>query len=299
MATDIAFALGVLGLLGRGVPTQLRVFLLALAIVDDLGAILVIAFFYTEKLVPGALVVAAGILGFMLLLRRVGVRSSFAYVLPGFLFWIAFHESGIHATLAGVILALMTPASHLYDDRTVIAQGRMLLDRMEKCLEAGDHNEMEATSGMVEELMVNTESPVERLERKFHPWTAFVVLPLFAFVNAGVEISGESVAAAVRSPVALGIGGGLILGKLTGIVAAAWLAVRIGAATLPEGVGWRHISGVALLGGIGFTVSLFITELAFADPAVVATAKLAVLVTSALAGAIGFAVLKTVVARSS
>lgn len=297
MATDIAFALGVLGLLGRGIPTQLRIFLLALAIVDDLGAILVIAFFYTDKLAPGALVVAAGILGFMLLLRRVGVRSSFAYVLPGFLFWIAFHESGIHATLAGVILGLFTPASHLYDDRTVLSQGRLLLDRMERCLEAGDHNEMEATSGKLEELMINTESPLERLERKFHPWTAFVVLPVFALANAGVGISAGGIAEAVRSPVALGIGGGLILGKLVGIVAASWLAVRIGAATLPEAVCWRHIAGVALIAGIGFTVSLFITELAFSDPALVATAKLSVLVTSALAGAIGFAVLRSVVQR--
>ncbi len=297
MATDIAFALGVLGLLGRSLPAQLRVFLLALAIVDDLGAILVIAFFYTEKLAPGALLVAAGILAFMFLLRRAGIRRSFAYVLPGFLFWIAFHQSGVHATLAGVVLALLTPASHLYDDRTLLSQGRMLLDRMERCLEAGHHDEMEAASGKLEELMVNTESPVERLERKFHPWTAFVVLPLFAFANAGVEITAESVAAAVRSPIALGIAGGLILGKLVGIVVASWLAVRIGAASLPEGVCWQHVAGVALLGGIGFTVSLFITELAFSDPALVATAKLSVLVTSALAGIIGFVVLKAIVHR--
>ena len=298
MATDIAFALGVLGLLGRGIPAQLRVFLLALAIVDDLGAILVIALFYTEKLAPGALVAAAGILGFMVLLRLLRVRTSAAYVLPGFLFWVAFQESGIHATLAGVILGLLTPASHLYDDRTVLTQGRMLLDRMEKCLEEGDHDEMEATSGQLEELMVNTESPLERLERKIHPWTAFVVLPLFALVNAGVAIDGEGLATAVRSPIALGIGGGLVLGKLVGIVAVSWLAVRIGAASLPDGVGWAHVAGVSILGGIGFTVSLFITELAFSDPAMVATAKLSVLVTSALAGVIGFLVLRSVVRRA-
>ena len=297
MATDIAFALGVLGLLGRGIPTQLRIFLLALAIVDDLGAILVIAFFYTEKLTPGALVAAAGILGFMLLLRRLGVRATAAYLIPGFLFWIAFHESGIHATLAGVILGVFTPARHLYDDRTVLSHGRALLDRMERCLKAGDHNEMEATSGKLEELMVNTESPLERLERKIHPWTAFVVLPIFALVNAGVEITSEGLATAARSPIALGIAGGLVLGKLVGIVAAAWLAVRIGVASLPDGVCWRHIAGVSLLGGIGFTVSLFITELAFTDPAMVTTAKLSVLVTSALAGVMGFVVLKTMVRR--
>jgi NhaA family Na+:H+ antiporter len=220
-------------------------------------------------------------------------------VLPSFLFWIAFHESGIHATLAGVILGMFTPAIHLYDDRTVLSRGRMLLDRMERCLEAGHHDEMEAASGELEELMVNTESPLERLERKFHPWTAFVVLPVFALANAGVEVSAEGVAAALRSPIALGIAGGLILGKLAGIVAASWLAVRMGAAVLPEGVLWRHITGVALIAGIGFTVSIFITELAFADPALVATAKLSVLVTSAVAGAVGYTALKAIVRRAA
>lgn len=299
MATDIAFALGVLGLLGRSIPAQLRIFLLALAIVDDLGAILVIAIFYAEQIVPAALGAGALILGFIVLLRSAGVRTSAAYVIPGFLFWVAILESGVHATLAGVILGLLTPAGQWYDHETAVNRGRPLLDRLEDAVAGGDHDEIEATLGRMEELIVGTESPLERLERKVHPWTAFVVLPLFALVNAGVEVSWEGLAAAARSPIAIGTSAGLVLGKLAGIVTASWLAVRVGVAPLPDGVGWGHIVGVALLGGIGFTVSLFITELAFADPTMIATAKLAVLVTSAAAGAIGFVVLKTVASRAA
>ena len=297
MATDIAFALGVLGLLGRSIPAQLRIFLLALAIVDDLGAILVIALFYTEQIAPGALGAGALILGFILLLRVVGVRTSAAYVIPGFLFWAAILESGVHATLAGVVLGLLTPSSHYYDHGTALERGRPLLDRLEEAVSRHDHDEIEATLGRMEELVVGTESPLERLERKVHPWTAFIVLPLFALVNAGVVVTPETLTAALRSPVAVGIAAGLVVGKLGGIVLASWLAVRLGAAVLPDGVGWGHIAGVSLLGGIGFTVSLFITELAFTDPEMIAAAKLSILVTSVAAGAIGFAVLKTVLRR--
>lgn len=297
MATDIAFALGVLGLLGRAIPSQLRVFLLALAIVDDLGAILVIAVFYTEQIAPAALGAGALILGFVMLLRALGVRTSGAYAVAGFLFWVAILESGVHATVAGVILAFMTPGSHDYDDRTALAEGRTLLDRLEGAIGKGDHDEIEATLGQMEELVVGTESPLERLERRIHPWTAFIVLPLFALVNAGVAVTPDALSAALGSPVALGIAFGLVLGKLAGIFGASWLAVRTGIASLPDGVRWSHVAGAALLGGIGFTVSLFITELAFTEPELIATAKLAVLVTSAAAGAIGYAVLRRVVRR--
>jgi len=297
MATDIAFALGVLGMLGRSVPPQLRIFLLALAIVDDLGAILVIAVFYTEQIVPGALAAGALILGFIVLLRLAGVRTIAAYVIPGFLFWVAILESGIHATLAGVVLGLLTPSSHYYGHGTAVEWGRSLLDRLEGAVSRNDRNDIEATLGGIEELVVGTESPLERLERKVHPWTAFIVLPLFALVNAGVVVTPETLEAAWRSPVAVGIAAGLVLGKLGGIVLASWIAVRLNAATLPEGVRWGHVAGVSLLGGIGFTVSLFITELAFTDATMIATAKLSILVTSMAAGAIGFAVLKTVLRR--
>jgi NhaA family Na+:H+ antiporter len=293
MATDIAFALGVLGLLGRRLPGQLRVFLLALAIVDDLGAILVIAFFYSGGIAPGALGVGAAVLAVILAARKLGVRSLFAYGILGFLFWVAILESGLHATLAGVVLGLLTPSRHDYDDDTALTESRGLLDRFAGALRRGDHNDAEATLGRLEEVVVGTESPLERLERRVHPWTAFVVLPLFALANAGVHITGEGVAAAATSPVALGIVGGLIVGKMAGIVGASWLAVRLGIASLPTGVGWRHISGVSLLAGIGFTVSLFITELAFADAATVEAAKLAILVASAVAGGLGYLILRS------
>jgi len=294
MATDIAFALGVLGLLGRGLPSQLRVFLLALAIIDDLGAILVIAVFYTETIVPGAFLVAAAVLASIVLLRRLGVHSTMAYVVPGFIFWLAILKSGVHATLAGVILGIMTPSRHYYDYATARTVGRGLMARFEEACDRGDHDDVEATLGQMEELVVGTESPLERLERKFHPWAAFLVLPLFALVNAGVEVSMEVVVDAVRSPVALGIVAGLIVGKLIGIFGASWLAVKMGWAVLPEGVRWGHIAGVSLLAGIGFTVSLFITELAFADPELVAQAKLGILMASALAGISGYLLLKAV-----
>ncbi|MDP2959478.1 MAG: Na+/H+ antiporter NhaA [Longimicrobiales bacterium] len=299
MATDIAFALGVLGLLGKGIPAQLRVFLLALAIVDDLGAILVIAFFYTEQINVGALGAGAVILAGIMLLRSVGVRSMAAYGVPAFLFWVAIQQSGIHATIAGVILAFLTPARPYYGGGTALTYGRTLLDRLERATASGDHDDIEATLGQLEELAVGTESPLERLERKLHPWTALVVLPLFALVNAGVAVSPENLMSAARSPVALGIAGGLLAGKFAGIFGTSWLAVRLGVAVLPEGVQWEHIAGASLLGGVGFTVSLFITELAFTDPGVVDTAKLAILVASLLAGAAGFLALRAVARRTA
>lgn len=292
MATDIAFALGVLGLVGKGLPAQLRVFLLALAIVDDLGAILVIAVFYTEKIVPGALGAGAVILGVILLVRYFGVRSVLVYAVLGFFFWAAVLKSGVHATLAGVILGLLTPARHYYDAGAAVEEGRALMGRFEAAVARKDHNDIEGTLGKLEELVVGTESPLERLERKVHPWTAFLVLPVFALANAGVGLSVAGIVAAVQSPVALGIVAGLLVGKLLGIFGATWLAVKLGLAALPDGVRWSHVAGLSLLAGIGFTVSLFISDLAFVDPDMVNTAKLAILMASALAGVLGYSILR-------
>lgn len=298
MATDIAFALGVLGLLGKNLPAQLRVFLLALAIVDDLGAILVIAVFYTEQISPGALGAGAVVLALIMLMRNMGIRSAAAYALPAFFFWLAILESGVHATLAGVVLGVLTPARHYYDDQTALEVGRSLLDRFERAVMRADHNDAEATLGQMEDLVVGTESPLERLERKVHPWTAFLVLPLFALVNAGVPLSPQGLMEAARSPVAQGIVAGLLVGKMGGILGASWLAVKAGWASLPEGVTWGHLGGVSLLAGIGFTVSLFITDLAFADPVLVTHAKVAILAASALAGALGFVMVRAASRRS-
>jgi len=292
MATDIAFALGVLGLLGRRVPTQLRVFVLALAIVDDLGTILMIAVFYTENIVVGAFGAAALVLAAIVLARILGIRSVPVYALLGFFFWVAILKSGVHATLAGVVLGLLTPARHYYDDRTALEVGRRLLARFEAAVERDDHHDIEATLGRLEEVAVGTESPLERLERKVHPWTAFVVLPLFALVNAGVPLSPADVGAAMGSPVALGIVAALVLGKLGGIFLAAWLAVKLRLARLPEGVGWRHVAGAAQLAGIGFTVALFIAELAFVDEAMMTAAKIGILAASLAAGISGYLLLR-------
>lgn len=292
MATDIAFALGVLGLLGRRLPSRLRVFLLALAIVDDLGAILVIAVFYTAELAPAALGVAALLVGLVLAMRAAGVRSVLAYAFVGFFVWAAVHESGVHATLAGVLLGVLTPSKPLVRRDDFAAEAEPVFQRFRSAVEAGDHDTTEGALGRLEELTVGTESPLERLERRVHPWSAYLVLPLFALANSGVELSGPAIRAAADSSVTLGIALGLVLGKLLGVTGASWLAVRAGLATLPEGVRWVHVAGAGLLAGIGFTVALFITQLAFVDPELVAQGKIGILGASLLAGVGGYLLLR-------
>lgn len=292
MATDIAFALGVLGLVGRRAPIDLRIFLLALAIVDDLGAIMVIAIFYTAEISTQALVMAAVIIGVILIMRRMGIRSMGAYLVVGFLLWAAVLESGIHATIAGVILGALTPARSFFGPEEFNEVAGELVERHRIALAEGQDAEADATLGKIEELAVNTESPLERLERSIHPWSAYLVLPVFALANSGVEFSGDAVAGAMGSPVTLGIVGGLILGKLVGVVGASWLVVKMGLAALPVGVRWIHIMGVSLLAGIGFTVALFITQLAFTDPQLIAEGKMGILAASLIAGVAGFLFLR-------
>jgi NhaA family Na+:H+ antiporter len=227
-ATDIAFALGVLSLLGKRVPAALTALLLSIAIFDDLGAIVVIALFYTAELSLFSLGVAAvAILG-LAGLNRLGVMRPAAYVLLGLVLWVAVLKSGVHATLAGVVLAMCIP-----------------LRTPEPALNSPA-----------------PESLLRHLEHTLHPWVAFGVLPIFAFVNAGVPLGGLSLADALH-PVPLGIATGLFAGKQIGVLAFCWLAVRLRVASLPDGVGWRHLHGLALLCGIGFTMSLFIASLAF------------------------------------
>ncbi|MFQ5537993.1 MAG: Na+/H+ antiporter NhaA [Gemmatimonadota bacterium] len=292
MATDIAFALGILGVFGRALPAQLRIFLLTLAVVDDLGAILVVAFAYSGTVSPEALGVATVMLAVILLAQRFGVRSVAAYTVLGFLFWLAVFESGLHATLAGVILAFMTPDQHEYDDAEAVALGRELWDRYEAAVEKGDHNESEGVLGKVEELVVGTEAPLERVERIIHPWTAYLILPLFALVNAGIPFTGPEAGMTLSHPVAAALVVALVGGKIAGILGASWIAVKMGGAVLPEGVGWGHMAGVAALGGIGFTVSLFIVEMAFSDAQLLAAGKLGVLLASLLATILGYGILK-------
>lgn len=291
MATDIAFALGVLGVLGSRIPSSVRVFLLALAVVDDVGAILVIAIFYSGPIQWSALGAAAVVLAGIVVLQRLGIRTAAAYGLAGFLFWLAVYLSGVHATIAGVVLGFVTPSRPLFPPEDFGRSAKPLLDAYEAAVEAGHASAADAALGELEELTVGSEAPVERAERHFHSWSSLAILPLFALANAGVDLRGASLLSTLAEPVALGIVLGLVLGKLVGVGAAIWVAVRTGLAGLPEGAGWSHMVGVAALSGIGFTVSLFIAELAFVDATLVAPAKLGIIVASVLAGVLGFGLL--------
>jgi len=289
MATDIAFATGVLALLGRGVPAALKVFLLALAIVDDIGAIVVIALFYGKGF--SAAWFAAAVVGVVVVmaLGRIGVRAVPLYAIVGVAVWFATLQSGVHATIAGVALGLLAPARPLLGPHAAAAVADELSDDSEVTVA-----EVRAASSRLRESV----SVAERLRDILHPWAGFVVVPIFALANAGIPVSAAAVRDAAGSAVTAGIVAGLVAGKTAGITAAVWLARRVGLADLPPGVTMAHIAGVAMLAGIGFTVSLFITSLAFDDPAIRDQAKLGVLVASAVAALLGAAVLRTLGRRS-
>ena len=248
-ATDIAFAVGVLSLLGRRAPACLKIFLLALAILDDLGAIVIIALFYTEHLSVGSLLLAAGGLAALVALNRAGVRRIAPYVLVGVFIWVCVLKSGVHATLAGVALAFAIP------------------------------------------LRGEEASPLQRLERMLHPWVTYGILPVFAFANAGVSLADVALADLFQ-PLPLGIALGLFLGKQIGVMGATFAAVRLGWARLPGGASWSQFYGVALLTGIGFTMSLFIGTLAFPDPSYGAAVRIGVLGGSILSAVAGYTVLR-------
>jgi Na+:H+ antiporter, NhaA family len=296
MATDIGFALGVLALLGKRIPSGLRVFMLALAIVDDVGAILVIAFFYTPQISLSALAAAGGLL---VLLIAAAVRRTpmSVFVVVGFFFWAAVLSSGVHATIAGVILGLVAPIKPKLRSEDLAGNAEPLLRNFERQVLAQDKSSAEATLTQLDQLLRDTDSIGERLERSIHPWVSFFVLPLFALASAGVALSTELLKLAISSPIALGIFVGLIVGKAVGITAFSFLAVKSKIAGMVDGLTWIGIAGVGILSGLGFTVALFITGLSFEDETIVAIAKVAVLAASLAAGSIGyiyfrFAVLK-------
>lgn len=260
MATDIAFALGCLRLLGARVPAALVVYLTALAIIDDLGAILVIALFYSSGLSLPALGIAALCTVALVALNVRGVRRPWVYVLVGLPLWVAILKSGIHATIAGVIVGLCVPARALFSRKDVLDQARELLDHAGK--ERGE--ESEAALRTLEHRLDESESPLARLEHALHPWVAYAIVPIFALANAGVSFAGVG-PSDLAQPAALGVLLGLIVGKQVGVFGATYAAVRLGAAALPAGVTWRHLHGASLLAGIGFTMSLFIAGLAFGE----------------------------------
>ena len=295
MATDIAFALGILALLGSRAPLGLRIFVTALAIVDDLLAVLVVAVFYTADLSLPALSTAGVLLAALVLANRVGVRRPLVYALLGVGLWLAVFASGIHATVAGVLLALTIPATTRLDSDAYVDHARDLIAEFEGRTVGGEDastQEHHAALWDLEDATERAQAPMLRIEHALHPWVAFVIVPLFALANAGVRLDID-VSATVREPIALGVMIGLILGKQLGITLAAVVVVRLGVASLPTGVGWRHIYGAAWLGGIGFTMSLFIATLAYGEASSeLALAKVGVLAASVVAGLGGFLILR-------
>jgi NhaA family Na+:H+ antiporter len=293
MATDIAFALGALALIVPDAPISARVFLAALAIVDDMGAVLVIAIFYSHGLAWSALAAAAVTLAVLIGLNAMGVRRLWPYLLAGIALWYFVHESGVHATVAGVALAFTIPTHTRIKAVEFSREARALLDRFERT-ESGDFLVL-TSKGQQEALFAleraseDVTAPILRLEHALHRFSAFVVMPLFAAANAGVRIGGPL----EHAEVTLGALLGLLIGKPLGITAAAFAAVKSGIGQLPGGMGWVSLLGYACLAGIGFTMSLFIAMLAFDETAPLNAAKLGILAGSLLAGIAGAVILKT------
>ncbi|MCZ4244219.1 Na+/H+ antiporter NhaA [Pedobacter punctiformis] len=252
MATDIAFALAIIAMLGKSVPTSLKIFLAALAIVDDLGAILVIAIFYTNQIHFDYLLMAGGIMLILGLMNYFGVKNLFFYLIPGILLWYFIHHSGIHATIAGVLLAFTIPTNN-----------------------------------------TDVESPLEKLEHFLTTPVNYLIMPVFALANTNITFQKEMISG-LCSPLGLGIVVGLFVGKTIGVTFFSWLAVKLKFANLPSGAGWKHVLGLGMLAGIGFTMSIFIALLSFSDPLHILEAKFAILTASVLSGVVGFVFLKSV-----
>lgn len=293
MATDIAFAIGALALLAGRVPKTLITFLVALAIVDDLGAVVCIAIFYTDQLVPGALLMGAIVLGILIVLNRTGIRAPIPYILFGTLLWFAFLKSGIHATLAGVITAFTIPAHPKYDPALFSRHVKELMGKFDANHKSGEsimtNDALRAVVQTLENGVHKVETPLQRLEHGMHMPVAFLVIPIFAFINAGIPIEFANLGNMLSHPVSLGVVLGLVAGKFIGISGASWLALKLGIGQLPAGTSFSQVAGVALLAGIGFTMSIFIADLGFTgQPEYLLMAKTGILLGSFLAGTGGF-----------
>ncbi len=297
IAADIAFTLGILKMLGNRVPVGVKVFLMAFAIIDDLGAVLVIAFFYSTNLVWLYIGIALGIVAFLLILSRNGFYSKYFFFLAGIAVWILLLKSGIHATIAGVLMALTVPLSRKADTRSFYETGKRNLEAFMEDRKT-DSNKQEKTIltqkqleaiDEIEDITEKTAPPLQYLEHRLHGWVSYLIMPLFAFANAGVvfALSGES-----NFGLSLNIAISLLVGNFIGILFFSWLSVKIKLAELPENVTFKQLTGVAFLGGVGFTMSLFINNLAYTDQALIDSAKIGILIGSFAAGLIGYLVLK-------
>jgi NhaA family Na+:H+ antiporter len=293
MATDIAFALGAIALLASRVPRALIMFLVALAIVDDLGAVAVIAFFYTDTIVLVPLVIAGALFCLLLAFNLFGIRKTLPYFLVAALLWYALLQSGVHATLAGVLGAFAVPARPKYDPQRFSSYVRSLMERFDDSLRTG-HNimtndDMRAVVQTLENGVQQVEAPLQRLEHAWHIPVAYFVIPVFALFNAGITLHLDDIATTLTHPVTLGVSAGLVFGKVIGIAGTSWIALKLGIGQLPTGTRFTQIIGVALLGGIGFTMSIFVAELGFAgQPDLLLMAKTGVLAASIIAGVSGF-----------
>ncbi|MEO8132384.1 MAG: Na+/H+ antiporter NhaA [Betaproteobacteria bacterium] len=294
MATDIAFAVGILVLLAWRIPRNLIIFLTALAIADDLGAVLVIAIFYTADLNLYALGASAALFVVLILFNQGGIRNALPYGLVGLLLWYTVHDSGVHATLAGILLAATIPARPArtpaqFEQRIDELQAAFRADR--RSTDTSDNplsnSRMTSIAEAMEISAATVQSPLQRVEHDLTPWVTFLILPVFALANAGVDLLAVDWSTALSHRVTIGVLAGLVIGKSVGISLFSWFAVRLGLGRLPAGVQWSHLVGAACLAGIGFTMSLFIAQLAFTTPEVVEQAKLGILLGSAISATVG------------
>jgi len=286
-ATDIAFAVGVLALLGRGIPGNVRVFLLALAIIDDVIAVVIIALFYTGGLqLAGFAVAGAGIV-MLLAMQRMGLGSAWPYVAPGAVVWVGLLITGAHPTLAGVVLGLLTPVFSTPARHSPMEMLTRATEALRDRIHSQDAGQLAHPLRDVRQAQREVLPPVVRVQMALHPWVAFGVMPLFALANAGVALGSIDLNAGGASAVLAGVAAALVLGKPLGVVGTSWLLVKLGWCRLPDGVSWGGVVLVGLLAGIGFTMSIFIAMLAFEDPALLGAAKSGVLVGSVLAAVLG------------
>jgi NhaA family Na+:H+ antiporter len=293
MATDIAFALALLSIAGKHIPSSVKVFLSALAVADDLGAVLVIAIFYSAHIALMPLTIGVWLLVILLIGNKMGIRNIAFYLVIGFAVWVAFLLSGVHATIAGVLVAFTIPARTRINEKSYADNLRKLLLDFEQAIPNNSTlttAEQHDTIEKIKELSMDAETPLQKVEFMLHPWVAFVVMPLFALANAGIVI-GANFFSSLANPVSIGVTIGLLAGKFIGVLLATWLMVKFGA-QLPAKSTWKQIVGVALLAGVGFTMSLFISGLAFSHLEMVDQAKYGILLASLLSGVLGVLVLR-------
>lgn len=293
IATDIAFAIGILMLLGSRVPVWPKVFLTAVAIVDDLIAVMVIAVFYTASIKMTALWIAAACVALLIAMNQLGVRQLGLYVIVGLVLWVAVLKSGVHATIAGVVLGLSIPATRRKSLDTILEHAETAVELFRASLKGEKGEERETALNYMDEVVEESESPLHRLEHDLHPWVAYAIIPVFAFANAGVAVNGELVTDAFASTLTWGIIAGLFVGKQVGIFMAAYIMKLLGLSTFPDRKGtWKIVYGLACLSGVGFTMSLFIAGLSFDTTAFLEFSKVGIIVGSLLSGILGYAVLR-------